>query len=149
MMNSPTAPLNEAILDALFATPETAAGHLREALSAMFPGRYVNVVSSSRGVGIQVARRNEEENAKYQLFRSILDAYQPNQMVRIVISPEMDNFAWAGLVLRPAKNRDEREELKALGITPLRMESKLTPGKAVQKVLAWFRKNENALKASV
>lgn len=122
-------------------TPQKAAEHIERELKSMFPGQHVKVVGE-RGVGIEVAHLDEDAYAKEQLTKGYTSV-GPNLMVKINLVPSMGSGKWADLNVKPA---NDNPELKDAGIQPIRKAGGLTPEKAVEIVLKWFKKNQSALK---
>lgn len=106
----------------------------------MFPQHYIKVYAE-RGVGIEVARMDDESYAKKQLTEGYSET-PPNLMVRISLAPGFGASGWTSLSLTHSKN----PELAQAGIKPIRRMSEITPEKGVEAILKWFKSNQQALR---
>lgn len=121
-------------------SPAKAADYLRSELRAMFPQHYVKV-HAERGVGIEVARMDDESYAKKQLTEGYSET-PPNLRVLISLAPGFGASGWTSLSLTHSKN----PELAQAGIKPIRRMSEITPEKGVEAILKWFKSNQQALR---
>lgn len=121
-------------------TPDKAARHLRSELVSLFPKHHVKVVGE-RGVGIEVARVDDESYAKEQLTLGYL-ATPPNLMVKIVMSPGLGSNSWTALNVKPGVSNPELDEA---GIKLIKKLSGVSPKQGVTAILKWFKTNRSRL----